>query len=307
VSRTDTIAAIGHDMARSALAWLAENRTYGGLPDTWSPQDAEPDSAYKPLGETALAASLALREGVAGPREAEAARTLLDHAWDEFHQGDLLYERQLRHPLMSDPLETYAHFARAGYEHAGLRQLCDHLHRLRAARVAEIVPNRRLAVANAARVAGTGPPADWETLIAATWLGATPEPWAIDWMTAYHVTHTVFHVTDWGARRELPADLEDYLRAWLPVWAEVWREVEQWDLLGELLAVDACLTRPACGRALWQDLAAAQLPDGMLPRDGQPLADDPQELFDDHHHPTVVAAAAGTIALSRALGGAGAP
>ena len=69
MSRTDTIAAIGHDMARSALAWLAENRTYGGLPDTWSPQDAEPDSAYKPLGETALAASLALREGVGARAE----------------------------------------------------------------------------------------------------------------------------------------------------------------------------------------------------------------------------------------------
>lgn len=308
VAPVEPVAVLAHDMTRRALEWLAENRSRGALPSSWHPDASDPNKEYKPLGEIALVGSLVLREGAAGPREAEAARALLDHAWEEFRHGDLLYERQLRHPLMSDPLETYAHFARAGYEHPGLLQLLTHLHALRAVRAAEVVPNRCLAVANAARVAGVDGHRDWEKLTSATWLGALPEPWAIDWMTGYHVTHTVFHLTDWGGRpghAGLPPALADYLTAWLPVWAEAWREVEQWDLVGELLAVDACLARPVCPRRLWRDLAAAQRHDGMLPRDAQPLADDPAELFEAHHHPTAVAAIAGTIALSRALGSAG--
>jgi hypothetical protein len=300
------VAALAHRMASRALGWLAEHRERGALSDDAVVDTVDPDETYKPLGESALVASLALREGVAGPRDVEHARWVLDFAWEQLRDGDLLYERQLRHPLMSDPLETYAHFARAGYRHERLVELCRHLHALRGVELAEVVPNRRLAVANAARVAGVPGRHDWSALTAATWLGGTPEPWAIDWMTGYHVTHTVFHLTDWGARPDLPPRLAAYLAAWLPAWVETWREVEQWDLVGELLAVDSCLDEPVCGVEPWEHLAAVQRDDGMLPRDGQPLAEDADELFRDHHHPTVVAATAGTVALSRALaGGAG--
>ena len=106
----------------------------------------------------------------------------------------------------------------------------------------------------------------------------------------------------WGASPGgLPAPLQAYLRTWLPVWVEVWREVAQWDLVGELLFVDACLDEPVCGAGPWEELAEVQRPDGLLPRDADPVPEDPVEAFTEHHHPTAVAVMAGTIALSRAL------
>ncbi|WTW99214.1 hypothetical protein OG216_40330 [Streptomycetaceae bacterium NBC_01309] len=288
-----------------ALHWLHTRYRagQGDLPPDATVDFADPDSAYKPLGEAALAASLVLRDGVAGVRDLAAARDLMDLCWRQLHDGDLLYERQLRHMLLTDPVETYAHFARAGYRHRPLHDLLDSLTRLRAPNAVELLPNRRLAVANARRVVGLADRPDWPALAAATWLGAVPEPWAVDWSTGYSVTHTVFHLTDWGARPEgLPAAVRDYLRDWLPVWVDVWSEVGQWDLVGELLIVDACVGAPVCGPSAWERLAAVQHPDGLTPRDTDPVEDDPAEAFRDHEHTAVVAVIAGTAILSRLLG-----
>jgi hypothetical protein len=157
-------------------------------------------------------------------------------------------------------------------------------------------------------VAGVGREPDWAALAAATWLGALPEPWAIDWMTGYNVTHTVFHLTDWGARPHgLPAPMRRYLRDWLPVWADIWLELGQWDLVAELLIVDACLDEPACDPDNWQALAAAQHEDGLLPRDAEPVEDDPERAFKDNEHTAVVSIVAAALTLSRALGARGAP
>jgi hypothetical protein len=305
MTTTAPVATTAHRIAARALDWRGENHARGALPPTDTSADmTQPDRAYKPLGETALVGSLTLREGVAGPREAATAHRLLDFAWEQLRDGDLLYERQLRHPQITDPLELYAHFVRAGYRHEKLEQLLRHLHTLRSTHVVEMVPNRQLAVANAARIVGLDDHRDLPALTSATWLGTTPEPWAIDWTTAYYMTHTVFHLTDWGhARDRLPDPLPAYLRDWLPVWVQVWKEIGQWDLVGELLIVDACLSEPVCGAEDWEERAAAQHDDGLLPQDDQPLADDPDEVFTEHHHPTIVAATAGTIALSGALGG----
>ncbi len=302
---TDSVATTAHQMASRALDWLAEHHQLGALNLETTVDMPRPDETYKPLGETALCASLTLREGVAGPNEAETAQRLLDFAWEELREGDLLYARQLRHPMLTDPLELYAHFARAGYRHAKLDALLRHLLRLRSPRVAEVLPSRQLAVASAARIVGIDDQRNWAELTAFTWLGATPEPWAMDWMAAYNVTHTVFHLTDWGADRDgLPPHIQEYLATWLPAWVETWREVGQWDLIAELLLTDNCLPEPVCGAESWERLAAVQHEDGMLPRDDEPLPDDPAEVYRMHHHPTVVAVAAGTIALSRALGAA---
>ncbi|WP_406278425.1 DUF6895 family protein [Embleya sp. NBC_00896] len=292
-----------HTVGSRALRWLHENAEFGTLPTHTVVDFDDRDSAYKPLGEAALATSLVLREGVAGPGDLAAARTLIDFAWEQFRHGDFLYERQVRHTLVTDPLETYAHFARAGIRHERMDDLLTHLDGLRSVRAIEMMPNRRLGVANASRVVGLPHRPDWAALAAATWLGTTPEPWVIDWMTAYNMTHTVFHLTDWGAHPELlPADIRDYLRIWLPVWVDVWQEVSQFDLVGELLIVDACLEEPVCDSRGWDRLAAAQHADGLLPRDADPVDKDARQAFKDHEHTAVVAIVAGTITLSRSLG-----
>ncbi|GAA0262814.1 hypothetical protein GCM10010492_74840 [Saccharothrix mutabilis subsp. mutabilis] len=297
---TASVAHHAHKLAGAALDWLHTHRRLGAFPEG-ATDIGDPDRHYKPLGETALAASLVLREGVAGPATLAQARELLDFAWSEFRAGDLLYERQLRHWLLTDPLETYAHFARAGLRHDRLHALLRHSAAVGA--TTEVLPNRNLAVANARRTTGIGRDPDWPALTRATWLGRTPEPWAIDWSTGYHLTHTVFHLTDWGARpHDLPGDIADYLAMWLPAWVDVWAEVAQWDLVGELLIVGACLPEPHLDPAEWRVLADAQHADGLLPRDNDPVDDDPATRFADHQHPAVVAVIAGTLALSRLLG-----
>ncbi|REE99837.1 DUF6895 family protein [Thermomonospora umbrina] len=301
MSDTAPVAVTARRVADRALSWLHAHRELGAMPVDSTADLGDPDSVYKPLGETTLAASLILRDADSGAGQQVAAQSLIDYAWGQMREGDLLYDRQIRHTLMSDPLETYAHFVRVGYRHPRLDGLLAHNAALRSVRAIEVVPNRRMAVANAARIVGLDHGVDWDDLLRATWLGGDPEPWAIDWMTAYHMTHTVFHTTDWGARPEgLPADVAGYLRDWLPVWIDVWREIQQWDLMTELLIVGACLPEPYWDPADWRVLEEIQHDDGFVPRDGEPVAEDPAQRFREHQHTVVVTAVAGTIAAARA-------
>ncbi len=298
-------ARIAHDVSSRALAWLHANREYSTLDGLTGPDLGGSGEAYKALGETALAASLVLRGGAAGARDLELARELLDFSWQQLGEGTLLYERLLRHPLKTDPLETYTPFARCGYRHPRLDRLLAHTVALRSTYAGEQLPNRRLALANAVRVSGldhgVGAP-DWAGLTRATWLGSRPEPWNIDWMTGYAVTHTVFHLTDWGRLPAgLPPDLAAYVSHWLPVWIDIWAETGQWDLMAELMIVGVCLPQPRINPDDWQRLVELQYEDGMVPRDGEPVDDDPAERFEAHQHPTIVAAVAGTLALMRSL------
>ncbi|WAL99703.1 DUF6895 family protein [Streptomyces sp. Je 1-369] len=305
---TAPVTRTAHQVGSQALAWLHAHRERGALPPDTTADLGDPNSVYKPLGESATAASLVLRESVAGSAELRMAGELLGFCWEQFGKGDMLYERLLRYPMMTDPLETYAPFVRGGLRHEPLERLIAHTSALRSVRSSEYLPNRRLAVANAARIVGLGGGErayDWGTLTRATWLGATPEPWLIDWMTGYCLTHTVYHLTDWGGTPSgLPAGLAAYVTTWLPVWIDIWTEVEQWDLVGELLIVGCCLEEPYCEPADWERFAAVQHPDGLMPRDGDPVDDDPEQRFTDHQHTAVVAAVAGTLAVSRTLGGA---
>lgn len=294
---------VAHQVAVKALRWLHAHRTLGTLPPDADADLGGPQTGYKAVSETALAGSLVLREAVAGPADLRAAEELLEFAWRQLRCGDLLLDRQLRHTLVTDPLEVYAPFARAGLRHAGLDQLLAHQCRLRSLRAVEVVPHRRLAVANAARIVGLDLGYDWAALAATTWLGGLPEPWAIDWGTAYAVTHTVFHLTDWGRLPAgLPRHCTDYLHTWLPVWIEVWGEVGQWDLVGELLIAGACLDEPYDDLAHWERFAAVQHADGLVPRDTEPVEGTPEQVFGDHEHTAVVAVIAGTLASARAEG-----
>ncbi|MFS0695155.1 DUF6895 family protein [Streptomyces nitrosporeus] len=299
-----TVTPLARGLADRALAWLHANRALGALPPGTTETMADPDGVYKPLGETTLAASLVLRDTRSEPGRAAAAQSLMDFTWEQFRRGDMIYERQLRHTLMTDPLEMYAPFVRCGYRHEGLDRLLAHRSRMRSVNSVEVLPNRRLAVANAARVVGLDHPDDMAELARATWLGATPEPWAINWITAYAMTHTVFHLTDWGARPDgLPPELARYVRRWLPVWIDIWREVGQWDLVTELLVVGVSLEDPYCAPEDWEALAALQHEDGLVPRDSDPVHDDPRRRFTDHQHTVVVTAVAGSIALARSARG----
>ncbi|ALG09834.1 DUF6895 family protein [Kibdelosporangium phytohabitans] len=292
---------LAYDVAAGALAWLHTHRELDVFEDNATVDINDPDNVYKSLGELALAGSMVLREGVAGTAEARAGRELLEFSWEQLRRGDLLYERQLRHALLTDPLELYVPYARSGYRHEELERIIAQ--GSASDSMIEVAPNRRLAVANAHRVLGVRRDDDLAAMFRQTWLGRTPQPWVLDWFTAYCMTHTVFHLTDWGAMPEqLPPDAAQYLHNWLPVWFEVWAEAGQWDLVGELLIVGACLPEPRCDRVEWELFASVQHPDGLVPRDSEPVVGDPRQRFHDHQHTALVATIAGTLALGRLLG-----
>lgn len=299
---TAAVTRTAHELATRALGWLHAHHGLGAFDEDTTSDTMDLEDVYKPLAETALASSLVLREGVAGTGRLDVARELLAFAWKQMDDGDMLYQRQLRHVLLTDPIETYAPFVRGGYRHAALDETLAHLAKVGV--TTEVVPNRRMATANARRVTGIGgQDDDWPGMLRATWLGATPPPWAIDWMTAYSMTHAVYHHTDWGGRpNDLPPDVADYLTTWLPVWIDVWSETEQWDLVIELLIVGMCLPEPPIEPATWERLAAVQHADGLVPRDGEPVDDDPLLRFRDNQHTAVVTVIAGTLAVSRLLG-----
>ncbi|GAB2878010.1 DUF6895 family protein [Streptomyces mayteni] len=299
-----TAVRLAQHVGERAMDWLGRLRTSFALDRDVPDHDIGAD-AIKALSELALAVGVVVREAVAGPRSADAARSLLDFAWREFDEGALLYRLQAHTPAATHPVEIYSHFVAAGHRHPQLDRLAGHLLSLRAASVVEHVPNRRLAVWAAARRIGARPPGDREALLAGTWLGGMPEPWMMDANNAYGVTHTVFHLTDWGEDPAgLPEPLCDYLHRWLPVWVEVFRETRFWDLLLEFLVVGVCLPEPMFFPEVWERVAEAQRPDGMMPNGLTAPPVEPERAWLNHHHPTIVAVVAGTLTVSRALSAA---
>lgn len=294
---------VAERMTARGIAWLNQTRNHVVLPVD-VPADLVDSKVFKALSELALAGRIVSREGLAGTEASSGARELLDFVWAQLGEGDVLYRLQARNASPTYAIEGYSLLAAAGYRHAALDVLCAHLATLRGYVVPEVVPNRQLAIMAAARRLGLPPHRDPAELTAWTWLGGKPEPWMLDTFNGYSVTHTVFHLTDHGANPEgLPEDLQEYLRRWLPVWIEVYTESGFWDLLGELLIIDMCLTEPTWNTESWARYAEAQHADGMMPNGLNRPTDDPEQTFKAHYHSTVVAVIAGALAVSRGLGG----
>ncbi|MFC8919604.1 DUF6895 family protein [Streptomyces sp. NPDC057116] len=291
-----------HTVGVGALEWLYEHRDGFRLE-----QDADPETGFlerfKPVGELAVICKVLFREGVAGSRQADLARKLLDHAWrDVLDGGRMLVRGQRGEPMSPIPFEVYVPFRELGYSQPELEDTIRLNHRLASWAGLEVVPVRRLGLGAFERRFGLPPSLPEDEAFSRTWLGRAPEPWTVDARIGYDITHTVFHLTDWGENRGgLPSPVADHLALWLPVWLDDWLDLRRWDLLGELLVVDACLPRPTLDAAAWEGLAGAQQPDGAMPALGPMPDGDPEDVFDVVYHPTLVAAFASVLATSRAL------
>ncbi|MGW2406457.1 DUF6895 family protein [Streptomyces sp. NPDC001739] len=283
-------------MVEASLGWLEGARGCFRLPPDVT-TDADPNLTLKPLGELAELSQLI---GALHPREEvrRTARGLFAFAWNETRDGELFAELIRGEPFATYPVELYGVFARAGLRHAEADDLVRTTTRLRGWRVAREDHTRTLGVLNAERRIGLRPHADFGSVLALTGLGRLPEPWALDRKAAYGITHDVFHLTDWGRdRQRLSPELAGYLRLWLPSWLENWLEEQLWDLVGELLAVTACLPRAPYDPVAWQRLAGAQAADGSVPERGAaPGSGDPDEMFTACYHSTLVTAFAATLA-----------
>jgi hypothetical protein len=291
-----------HDVGVRAMEWLWARRDGFRLEP-----DVDPEigflERFKPIGELALICRVLFREGVAGSRQAQLARRLLDHVWREtLDGGAMLVRGQRTEPASSIPFEIYVPFKELGYSHPEVERAAVLNHRLDSWVAFEVTPTRRLGLAAFQRRFGLTPRLPEADLVGGTWLARTPEPWTVEGHIAYDVTHAVFHLTDWGENPGgLPPDIADYLATWLPVWIDDWLDLERWDLLGELLVVDACLPCPTLDEPAWQAFAAAQQPDGAMPAIRTMPEGDPDEVFDIVYHPTLVAAFASVLATSRSL------
>ncbi|PSM45176.1 hypothetical protein C6Y14_03625 [Streptomyces dioscori] len=291
-----------HTVGTGALEWLHAHRDGFRLE-----QDVDPEvgflERFKPVGELALICKVLFREGVAGSRQAQLARQLLDHAWrDTLDGGRMLVRGQRIEPLSPIPFEVYLPFKELGYSHPEAEEAFRLNQRLESFHAFELPPTRRLGLSAFQRRFGLPARPPESEVIGRTWLGRTPEPWTVEGHIAYDITHAVFHLTDWGENPDgIPAPLADYLATWLPVWLDDWLDLERWDLLGELLVVDACLPRPTLDERAWEGFAAAQAPDGAMPAVRTMPEGTPEELFDLVYHPTLVAAFASVLATSRAL------
>lgn len=291
-----------HTVGARALEWLWAHRDGFRLEP-----DVDPEvgflERFKPVGELALICRVLFREGVAGSRQAELARKLLDHTWRHtLDGGRMLVRGQRIEPLSPIPFEVYLPYKELGYSEPEVERATVLYHRLDSWAALELDPTRRLGLSAFQRRFGLTPRMPEADIVGSTWLGRTPEPWTVSGHIAYDVTHTVFHLTDWGEHPEgLPPDIADYLATWLPVWIDDWLDLKRWDLLGELLVVDACLPRPTLDERAWQGFAAAQQADGAMPAVRTMPQGEPDELFDLIYHPTLVAAFASVLATSRAL------
>lgn len=291
-----------HTVGVRALEWLWAHRDGFRLEP-----DVDPEvgflERFKPVGELALICRVLFREGVAGSRQADLARRLLDHTWRHtLDGGRMLVRGQRIEPLSPIPFEVYLPYKELGYSEPEVERATVLYHRLDSWAALELDPTRRLGLSAFQRRFGLTPRIPEADVVGSTWLGRTPEPWTVSGHIAYDLTHTVFHLTDWGEHPEdLPPDIADYLATWLPVWIDDWLDLERWDLLGELLVVDACLPRPTLDERAWQGFAAAQQSDGAMPAVRTMPEGEPDEVFDMVYHPTLVAAFASVLATSRAL------
>jgi hypothetical protein len=291
-----------HTVGVRAVEWLHTHRDGFRLEPDIDPEVGFLDR-FKPIGELALICKVLFREGVAGSRQAELARQLLDHIWRRtLDGGRMLVRGQRIEPISPIPFEVYVPFKELGYSQPEIERTALLHHRLRSWAALEVVPVRRLGLATFERRFGLPPTIPVEDAVSRTWLARTPEPWTADGRICYSVTHAVFYLTDWGERPEgLPPHIADYLATWLPVWLDDWLDLRRWDLLGELLAIDACLPRPTLDAEVWEHFAAAQQPDGAMPVRETMEKGSPDEVFDVVYHPTLVAAFASVLATSRAM------
>ncbi|GGU39867.1 DUF6895 family protein [Streptomyces lavendofoliae] len=291
-----------HTVGVGALEWLHAHRHGFRLEP-----DAAPEAGFlerfKPVGELAVICKVLFREGVAGSRQADLARRLLDHAWREVLDGGrMLVRGQRTEPLSPIPFEVYLPFRELGHSQPELERAIRLNHRLGSWAGLEVLPVRRLGLSAFERRYGLPPSLPEDEAFGRTWLARAPEPWTVDTRVGYDITHTVFHLTDWGENTAgLPPAVAEHLELWLPVWLDDWLDLERWDLLGELLVVDACMPRPTLDAAAWEGFAAAQRPDGAMPALGPMPQGDPDDVFDIVYHSTLVAAFASVLATSRAL------
>ncbi|WP_461028767.1 DUF6895 family protein, partial [Streptomyces sparsus] len=259
-------------VALTSLQWTRRHTARFRLPRDVTDPGTDLNRTVKPLGELAQLCASIRQHTASSDAIHRLAVEMLEFCWQEVRSGAVLLKLFRAEPQATYPLEIYAAFAGAGMRDRDFEQFAGAVCGTRSWRLTEQAPNRRLGILNAERRSGLPPHGPFGPALRRTWLGGLPEPWTFERTAGYHLTHAVFHVTDWGgAPHRLPADLGEYLRTWLPCWLDTCLEDEQWDLTCELLAVAASLPDPPAPEITAparRGIADAQSGDGALRESG---------------------------------------
>jgi hypothetical protein len=226
--------------ALKAIKWVNDHREYFSLRHASSQE--ERIRLFKPLGELALAAWVA--RGVTIRTEGDWSKEILDLCWTEFNNGDDLFHLIVARPDLIVLSTIYATFRVSGYSNYRLDSYLRYLANTANSGAIEFPAWRRLDVAYGFASLGLAPfPEDASSRIWAAW---SPEPWMITEDSAYALTHSVFYITDFGAKPLwLVDDVSAYIRAWLPSWMAIFNPSAHSDLFAELLMVAACIGVPS--------------------------------------------------------------
>lgn len=146
-----------HTVGVDAMEWLWAHRD-GFRLET----DVDPEvgflERFKPVGELALVCKVLFREGVAGSRQAELARRLLDHVWrDTLDGGAMLVRGQHTEPASPIPFEVYLPFRELGYSQPEIERHAELNARLDSWFALETTPTRRLGLSAFQRRFGLTP------------------------------------------------------------------------------------------------------------------------------------------------------
>lgn len=124
----------------------------------------------------------------------------------------------------------------------------------------------------------------------------------------YSLTHTVFYLTDFGARKIefLLTSEAERVHNTISCLLGVYLRQQNWDIAAELLLAEKCIGRTSRYSVVaWKRLMAAQLPDGRF--EGPQLdasanrSSDPKQVFEDSYHTTLVCALTGAVWDSKAV------
>ncbi|MGW4026844.1 DUF6895 family protein, partial [Streptomyces sp. NPDC005009] len=130
-----------HTVGSGALEWLWAHRDGFRLEPCADPEAGFLER-FKPVGELALICAVLFREGVAGSRQAELARRLIDHTWrDILDGGTMLVRGQRTEPFSPIPFEVYLPFRELGYSQPEVERAAVLNHRLSGWHALEALPN----------------------------------------------------------------------------------------------------------------------------------------------------------------------
>jgi hypothetical protein len=277
----------------NAFSWLRDNLAEfapdnGTTPREWI-------RLLKPITELVLLTSVLTRDERDCPPAVELGRS----AWRTLRQGDSLFNLLAARPDLIEIAGLVADFEDLGLGSPRLRTLVGEVARMDTIAALGLPDWRATAlVHNLHRLGLRARPPE---LSERSWLVRRPEPWTLTAITAYPLTHDVYHLTDFGRRPEaISARSRAYLRLWQPCWVERFVGEKKWDMVAELLAVAQCIGVDETDRA-WlndtlADLLATQRLDGGFPGPigaGKPLirsVDQPERVaFLTDYHTTLVA------------------